>query len=242
MNNNEHIDDNILAAFVDNELDTETSESIINAMEQNMDVRERVYNLRRAKDLMKVAFSTAHTPAPQKKIKAPVWKRHSISIAASLVAISIASITGLSGYYYGQQELAGIDINTTAIQQQPDKILLHISDSDTRHFATALNYVETFLQANKNSGAQIAVVANAGGLDIMRAGVSPYEKQIRNMIAKYDNVYFIACSNAIRNLRAQGIQPILIDQVKVEKPAMDQIIEYVQKGWTYKKVQSLKQI
>ena len=91
MNNNEHIDDNILAAFVDNELDTETSESIINAMEQNMDVRERVYNLRRAKDLMKVAFSTAHTPAPQKKMKSPVWKRYSMSIAASLKNLPVCN-------------------------------------------------------------------------------------------------------------------------------------------------------
>jgi len=242
MNNNKHIEDHILAAFVDDELDTETSESIINAMEQNMDVRERVYNLRRAKDLMKVAFSTAHTPIPPEKTQAPVLKRYSMSIAASFIAISIALVTGLSGYYYAQQELAETGTHSAAIQQQPDKVLLHISDSDTQQFATALNYVEKFLYENKNTNAQIAVVANAGGLDIMRAGVSPYEKQIRNMIAKYDNVYFIACANAIRNLRDQGIQPIIIDKVKIEKPAMDQIIEYVQKGWTYKKVQSLNQI
>jgi len=240
MNEKEYFEDQVLAAFVDGVMDAEITESIINAMDKDLDVRERVYKLRRSKDLMKLAFGSACAPSTaRKKKQVSLLKRYALTIAASLTAISIALFTAASGYYLGQQEQSVLNISTSPIKQNSDHILLHISESDTKQFAAALSYTENFLNKHNPENGEIAVVANSGGLDIMRAGVSPFEKRIRNMLEKYDNVYFIACANSIRNLREKGIEPILIENVRIEKPAMDHIIDYVQKGWTYKKVRSL---
>jgi len=243
MKENEYLDDQVLAAFVDGVIDAEITETIINSMDRDMDVRERVYKLRRSKDLMKLAYGSACAPSntPSNK-KTSLWKRFALSIAASLTAISIVLCTGASGYYFGQHKQYALNINPSSIYQNSNHILLHISESDTKQFSAALSYAENFLNIQEPKGRKIAVVANSTGLDILRAGVSPFEKKIRNMIKKYDNVFFIACANSIRNLREKGIEPVLIDKVRVEKPAMDHIISYVQKGWTYKKVQSLVKI
>lgn len=56
------IDSLILGSFVDGELDSEHYATVIKAMHKNAEIRERVYELRRAKDLMKLGFGTASAP------------------------------------------------------------------------------------------------------------------------------------------------------------------------------------
>lgn len=57
------LDDQALGSFVDGLLDAAHSEKIIRAMEDDPEIRERVYQLRRAKDLMKLGFGNASTPS-----------------------------------------------------------------------------------------------------------------------------------------------------------------------------------
>ena len=240
MKQNEYIDDHILAAFVDGELDAETCESIVNIMDHDFEVRDRIYNLRRTKDLMKLAYATA-TPVSKIQSKKPVstCKKYAMTIAASVTALAIGLGTGTFGYYLGQNNQSSLIANTPSNQQNPDHVLLHISNSDKKYFSATLDYVENFLREHDSKDGKIAVVANAGGLDFVRAGISPFEDRIKKIMNKHDNIYFIACANSIRILKNKGIQPALINNVRVEKPAMDHIIDYVQKGWTYKKVESL---
>ena len=226
-------------------LDAEISESIINEMDNDSDIRDRVYKLRRAKDLVRLGFSQVHAPAHRlKKAKQSKWKPYAMALAASVTAVAVSLGSGAFGYFFGKHDYLAINsvASPTAIQQKSDRILLHISESDVNQFAVALNYAEKFLEKSKADGGEIVLVANSGGLDLMRVGVSPFEKKILNMIDKNDNVYFIACANSVRNLRDEGVNFKLINDIKVEKPAIDHIIDYVQKGWTYKKVESLVKI
>jgi len=240
----DNLDNQVLSSFVDGQLDAETSESIIKEMDKNAEVRERVYKLRRAKDLLRLGFGKACPPSSKHaKAEESRWQRYAIAMVASVAAISISLASAVSGYYFGKQEQININaVVQTATQQKSERILLHISESDTEHFAAVLDYAEKFLKEHEANGGQIAVVANAGGLDLMRAGISPYEKQIRNMMNEHENVYFIACANSVRILQEKGIKLNLIDNVQVDQPAMDHIIDYVRDGWTYKKVNSLIKI
>lgn len=238
----QYLDDPLLSAFIDGELDDDTCELIINEMDRNSDVRERVYQLRRAKDLVKLGFSQAKAPSTtSKKTNFEHYKRYFLVLVASISAVVIMIGTGTSGYYLGKQQSMQ-NLSSSEQQKASGKILLHISESNAEHFSAALIFAENFLQENKTKGAEVAIIANAGGLDFMRTGVSPVEKSITKLMNEYENIYFIACANSMRTLRKKGIEPLLIDNVRVEKPAMDHIIDYVQKGWTYKKVQSLSTI
>lgn len=238
MHKLDDFNDQTLGAFVDGQLDAETSESIINAMDFSNDIRQRVYELRRAKDLMRLAFSNTSLPA-HKKSSTPQWRRYAMGIAVSLSAIAISLGSGISGYYMGTNNQIVTGTANSADIQKSERILLHISESNIEHFTAALDYAEYFLRENESSSKQIAVIANAGGLDFMRTGVSPYEEKIIEIMEKHSNIHLIACANSIRSLRKKGINLQLIKNVRVNKPAMDHIIEYVQDGWTYKKVNTL---
>lgn len=235
----DHIDNQMLSAFVDGELDIAHSAAIIEAMASDADVRDRVNNLRRAKDLMKLGFGHANAPSDQgRPATISRWKKYSRGLAATVAAIGIGA--GIIGYNLGKPlpEYDALAVAPAAIEQI-DRIILHINEADPGQFVTALDYAEEFIKEHEARGGEIAVVAHSTGIDLMRTGVSPYEDRVRTMIENHDNVYFIACANAIRALKKKGIEPEFIDQVDTRKPAMDQIIEHVEAGWKYIKVKAL---
>lgn len=240
----DHIDEHILGAFVDGELDIAGRELVLEAMHNDNATREQVYRLRRAKDLMKLGFEGARaaTPAVQDFEPGDGWLTRWSGLAASIVLV-VSLGAGYLGYQGGKQLAFETTPPVTALtQQHVDKVLLHISKSDPKQFSAALDYTRKFLDEHSSSGGQIAVVANAGGLDLLRAGVSPFEDQILEMIRDYPNVHFIACANSIRALRKKGVTPVIIENVDSTLPAMDKIIQYVQQGYTYIKVKSLMEI
>jgi anti-sigma factor RsiW len=74
------LDDQALGSFVDGLLDAAHTGKIIKAMEDDLEIRERVYQLRRTKDLMKLGFADASTrpgntaPVNTAKEKPGNWK------------------------------------------------------------------------------------------------------------------------------------------------------------------------
>jgi intracellular sulfur oxidation DsrE/DsrF family protein len=132
--------------------------------------------------------------------------------------------------------------NMAAVGQvQREKIILHISKSDPGQFTAALDYAEKFLTEHKTKGHQVDVVAHAGGLDMMRADVSPIREQIVAMMDKYDNIHFIACAGAIKMYtKKNGIAPVIIQGVGTDYTAFDHIVGRLQTGgWKYIKVEAL---
>lgn len=147
------------------------------------------------------------------------------------------------GYHYGQNtgllnnhSLAGY------IDEETDRVILHISNSNHDQFMMALSYAENFIQQNRqNAKSNIEVVAHAGGIDLMREN-SPLAARVSALMQAYENIHFVACANAISNLRQSDIEPLIIANVGTEKPAMDHIIERVQAGWRYVKIESIMKI
>ena len=234
------IDDQILGTFIDGELDTANQEAILNAMETDPELRERVYRLRRARDLMRLGYGEARAPSTGSH-HGSIQSRWSFPtrIAASIAALVISFSAGMFGYQYlsttaGQPVLAG------ATQPHSDKVILHISQSSQQQFAQALDYTEQFLRVQDGGGRKIEVVAHANGLDLLREDVSPLRNRIKNLIQQYDNVHFIACAGAIDLLRDGGIEPRIIPGVSTDTTAFDHIVTRLQGGgWRYIKAESL---
>jgi intracellular sulfur oxidation DsrE/DsrF family protein len=152
--------------------------------------------------------------------------------------------SGVLGYYVSSQ-LAQAENNVALASLQganAHHVILHISESDPRQFSAAMRYVEAFLNHNPAAGSQIGVVANAGGLDLMRDGVSPFTSEITAIMRHHDNVHFIACSAGLQNLRRRGIQPKFIGDIDTDKTAIDHIVNRLKAGWTYIKVDDLPQV
>ncbi len=229
------IDEVMLDAFVDDQLDAANRQIIIQAMDTDENLRNRVYALRKTKDLMKLSFDGVTPPKVNPEIFVNPFRRQCmVRMAASIAAMAIALSAGFVGYKYGTNQNMAPEHNLAELtQQQGTRIIVHINESDPVQFETTLAYTEKFLKEHKNNGkAQIEVVANAGGIDLLREDY-PLSDKVASMMEEYDNLTFIACTNAINRLRAQGFDPTMIKTVETEKAALNHIIDRLQHGWTY---------
>lgn len=245
MDKLDSIDDHMLGAFIDGELDSTHSEIVMQAIRNDPDVRARVEHLRHARDLIKLAYGDVNPQTPARNIRAPGRSRLSglTGIAASLALLTASFAMGYFGHALHDRFSTGQEgITTAENQKNMDRVILHISKSDPKHFGAVLAYTKNFLEKHPATSGQIEVVANAAGLDLLRSGVSPLENEVISLMREHPNVHFYACANAIRALRRKGIEPVLIQNVDTGMPAFDRIVGLLQDGWSYVKVDSLLQI
>ncbi len=125
-----------------------------------------------------------------------------------------------------------------AVSERPGKYILHIGQRDDRKFRKTLDEAEALLMQYKNNhqDIELEIIANAGGVDLLRLGATPYSDRVKQLSMRYPNIKFIACSNAIERLQEQGIEPSLIQAVHQGPTAIDQVVKRVSEGWTYVKI------
>ncbi len=236
----DHIDDQLLGSFVDGELDAAGSQTVIQAMHKDPVIRDRVYKLLRAKDLMRLGFRHEQLPADENPITQNVRRKYPSRLVASIAVLMISIASAFFGYKLGSHSTATSEhIAASATDPQLHRVILHIDESNPQFFSKALTYAIDYIRAHEAQGGEVAVIANASGIDLMRPNTTPFEQQVREIMRNYNNIHFIACAAAIRELQKKGINPVFFDNVDTHKPAMDQIIQHVQEGWTYIKVRNL---
>jgi intracellular sulfur oxidation DsrE/DsrF family protein len=81
---------------------------------------------------------------------------------------------------------------------------------------------------------RVEIVANEGGLDLLRSDVTPFADQIR-VLAEQD-VLFFACSRAIERLEERGVKVRLVPEADTRYSALDRVVLRMQQGWTYEKI------
>ena len=192
MSNSDKIDEMMISAFVDNQLDAENREAIVIEMDEDEELRDKVYQIRRAKDLIKLAFSDIKpSEFNDKKFANPLRRQYMTRIAAAFSAIAISLGSGFAGYHYSQDTMTGLSLSELT-QEEDQRIILHIDAPDPKQFESTLAYTEKFLNQNKNNvKAKIEVVANAGGIDLLREDF-PLSEKVTRIMNEHDNITFIA--------------------------------------------------
>ena len=114
-------------------------------------------------------------------------------------------------------------------------VVLHIATDDPARVNAALDDAEDLLKTYSSSHRKVRleVIANAEGINLLRAGYSPYAARIEAMTKRYDNIAFLACRRAIDRMRTKGVDVHLIPDVKVVPEALDAIVSRLRKGWVY---------
>ena len=116
-------------------------------------------------------------------------------------------------------------------------MILHIDSADRARAVRALDDAEQLLIADRNEGQtlQLEVIANAEALGILLTD-SPYAQRIREIATRYDNVSFLACGRTVEKFRLKnGMQAMLLPEVRVVSAALEQIVLRLRQGWTYVK-------
>ena len=184
MSMGDRYSDEKLQLFIDNEMNNSDRAEIMEAINNDDDLSNRVCEPLQLKDAVRLAYSeppesgqgTAHRGTA---LHTRIW----LNTAAAVLFLAIGTAGGWMLYpQFGGSNAA---TNMAATQQsQKENIILHISKSDPTQFTAALDYAEQFLTEHQAQGHQVDVVAHAGGLDMMRADASPIKEQIVAMMAK----------------------------------------------------------
>lgn len=231
-----------LNLFIDEQLDNEEMDVIRQALLDDKELRERVCQLKAVRELIGYAYTevpkSRYEESKSKQSKSFFFR----AIAASVVLVT-GVILGWSTYEYSPNGMNAISAENTfqyvanhvAVDHSKRKIILHIDSGNLQVVNAALNEVDHLLATYRkaNTPMQLEVVANKTGINMLRPDISPYITRIQKLIDD-DNVSFYACERSISKAnKKEGIEIILMPDVKTDKTAREIIPSRLEKGWVY---------
>lgn len=236
------VSDEFLNAFVDDQLDAAEKSHAFDAIGHDDILKERVCELRGLKEMVKHAY--AHPPT---RVPAVKGRRSRASYLQALAACLLLCIGAASGWFAhvwtgmgSDREMARLlqSVQRNDVGGEPQKIIVHVSSSNPVRLKSALDETESLLDAYRRSKRplQVEIVANGGGVDLLRADVSPYARRIGMMQEKYPNLGLMACGQTIKKLREKGVDVQLLPHTGVASSALDQITRRLKQDWVYIKV------
>ena len=250
MKHEDTISEEQLNAFIDGELDSEDRDRILEAIQGDAMLKASACELRTVQELVRHAYD--YPGSQDKRRCAPAMSGWGKGLAASLLLASGALLgwfghgqtteSRLQAMYWDEQNsFQRTSLPRAAETAGHKKVLVHLNTSDLDKVKEALDTAEEMLRtyARNNQPAEMEIVANAGGLELLRASRSPYAERVRELQQEYLNLHFLACQTAMdRVRREQGIDisDDLLPGVGVTPSALDQILDRLREGWVYIKV------
>lgn len=240
------ISDEHLNAFVDGQLDSDEKSRVLAAINADDTLSRRACEIRRVRDLVQHAYENPPR-APRRHASGAMglgWRQ-------AVAAVLLLALGGLIGWYSHAEQPPVTSLRAMYLDQEKafqtaelgqalgrggHKILLHLSSDAPDKLELALNTAERLLASyrEREQPVEIEVVANAGGLELLRADVSPFADRVRELQRKYDNLTFLACQTAINRLRRERhITPDLLPEALITPNALDEILNRLQQGWMY---------
>ncbi|RMD69931.1 MAG: hypothetical protein D6819_05600 [Gammaproteobacteria bacterium] len=226
----------MLNAYVDGELDGEEARALLEAASRDPALEKRIRELQRLKGLIRGAYEL---DGPCEPLGREVPLGGSILFpwaAAAMLAL------GVLGGWMARGWLEGPPLEAVSVATLPSqglqKVILHIDSNRPERLDAALDDAEQLLAAaaRERRRLQLEIIANAGGIELLKADREAYARRIRELLRRYDSVTFLACSNALARLRERGVEVDLLPEVKVAPSAVDQIVKRLKAGWVYIKV------
>ena len=241
MNNHS---DELLNSFVDNELGIEERNELFGSIEQDEALKARVCELRGLKEMVRHAYQHPASANAENLPKRRDWSRYVQTLAASLFLLLLGGIFGWNisekhdaTKYHKVLSLFQI-IQNNDIKQEPGKIIVQVSDANPLRLKTALDETENLLKSYRQTGQNLKmeIIANGGGLDLLRSDVTQYKERISMLQKEYPNLDVVGCNQSITELQKKGIAVKLLPNIRVASSALDEINMRLQQGWDYVRV------
>ena len=229
MKKDDIISDEQLSAFTDGELEPEEENRIFTLSEECSELDARLCQQRKLKEMVQHAYR--EVPEPRRRDRR-VGPRGGLFNVAAVLALAV----GLAGGWMASRSLdGGTEATTAAVPASQDTWLLHVASSDPARMQLALNRAEELMNGpGATSHSRVEIVANEGGLDLLRSDRTPFADRIRELAEQ--DVLFFACSRAIERLQEQGVEVRLVPEANTHYSALDRVVHRMQQGWTYEKI------
>jgi intracellular sulfur oxidation DsrE/DsrF family protein len=236
MSNKEQPSDEILNAFVDDELDHEDMLDVQRLIESDADVRRRIDELRSVKSLLKASYPPVTDR--DSKMPAETWKLIRYGVAACLLLV-VGGIIGTSlSMFNAPGQSQKYDSAKVQIDQKPEtvNVLFHINRNDGAGFQQVLNQVESLLTeyAGNLDKLRVEIVANGTGLNLYRADNARFADKIQKLQGRYKNVVFLGCQSAyVRLSREYGQELTLMPEIVMVRLGISHVLQRQRTGWAY---------
>lgn len=240
------MDSELLNAYLDGELSADLAKTLEKTLAQNPAQQTHLDELRRARLLAQCAMQKRQLQQDQAVHRVETKRRWSYVqalVASALVAVGYLVGHGLRAPNPPTELQSYLSSGSLLIQptvlntNQDMKAIYHISTADPDKLRGALDEIEILLSAFAKSDRtlHLEIIANAEGLNLLRADTSPVSERVQSMQEDYKNVKFLACGKTIERLQLKNnIQTVpLLPGVTVAPSALDQIILRMQNGWSY---------
>lgn len=232
MSNDTRPSDELVNAFVDHELTEAERETLLEQLNADEGLRQKVCELRMLKDMVRAGYREPPVSRSAKQLARPAWGWQ--AMAASLILV-----VGLGAGWITRgvvaDPLQAQMASLKGVQADPARLLLHVDSGDPEHFARLLGKTQAMLDEAKHEGhaLQVAVIVNSGGIDMLRAVTSRHAERIHALQAAYPNLSFIGCRNTLKRLQEGGHDVRLLPGVEEAPAAIEAIVERMKTGWTY---------
>jgi intracellular sulfur oxidation DsrE/DsrF family protein len=231
---NPEVSDEILNAYIDNELDPTEHAALLDRAALDSSLRSRACELWQLKQMVRGAY-----PLPQKK-EAPTGRRGKPTLLHwphALAASLLLALGSISGWFaHGRidterQLVSQID----AIRAEGGRVVLHLFSDEPARMEAALRTAEQLASARDNAGQPFRVefIANGPGLHLLRTGGSPYADRVAALRQHHANLRLIACQEAMERMRGLGINVTLLPGVEEAPSAESELAARLTQGWRY---------
>lgn len=223
-----------LNAYVDGELDVQEQGEVLDALRGDEQLAREVCELVYLRGQMSEAYRDPPQPVRAERYGWRARREIPAIAAAALVVLGLAlgwSIRDAATPESGAATVAQVGTQDTR------RVVLHIATDDRQRVAAALDEAERLLRegAAQATKVRLEVVANAEGMDLLRADATPFADRIRQLTAAYDNITFLACNRAIKRLQERGVRVRLVPEAVRIPGALEEVVTRLQQGWTYVK-------
>jgi len=223
-----NVSDEILGAFVDNELAAGDRAELLAEFARDAALRSRASELWQVKQLVRAAY-----PASQPCAVAPAPPpRRALALAATV----LLTVGALTGWLVNEQIVRERQLTSQieAIRADGGRVVLHLFSDAPARMQTALRLAEQLATTRDARGHPFRVefIANGPGLHLLRAGGSAYAAEIERL-RHHENLRIIACREAIARLEERGLAVTLLPGVEVTPSAESELAARLTQGWRY---------
>jgi len=242
---NTAVSNETLNAFIDGELDVAESEALLAWIREDKDLAQRVCMLRSMQSMVRLAYIEPPVAADRKSRIAPrrqLMQRCAYGCLVLLVGLSGGwALRGLEPRVLAALPAAvagGYQVVSLAREADPNRVMLHLDSAAPAKMQAVLDQAERLLDEAEQQGRamQLEVIANSRGLNLLRAGHSPYAARMAQMKQRHANLHWVACGQSIARLRNDGEQVMLLPDTQTAPTAISEIVTRLQQGWTYVRV------
>ncbi|AHF00855.1 hypothetical protein THIAE_02870 [Thiomicrospira aerophila AL3] len=216
--------------YVDDELDINERLAFEKNLQNDANAKEQVCVKRHIKAQIsqhykKISPLNSHTTQTvhlthSKPNIIPSWRY----IAAGLAGLLLGMMLNFS---YPDQN------HNTPIAQPSNKFVIHLDNNQQDKMVASLQKASQLLNQQPNT--QVQIITNHEGIELFNAQ-NAMADEIITLVEQHQNLELIACRRTLERIGQEGKTFNLLPAVRVDEPAVDEVVKRLKSGWTFIKI------